>query len=93
MTMAENINIRIGNVVRQGSVVRVRVRLPSSTTDKTHVNEWPVLLNALGATPWTDVTKNTGFTYTFPFALAKGVGFPYCLPMELEGEDALITLG
>nr|DAW48930.1 MAG TPA: hypothetical protein [Caudoviricetes sp.] len=91
--MAENINISIGNVVRQGGIARIRMRRPSSTVNKVSVNEWPVLLNALGATPWTDVTKNTGFTYTFPFALAKGVGFPYCLPMELDGEDALITLG
>lgn len=91
--MAENINISIGNVVRQGGIARIRMRRPSSTTDKTRVNEWPVLLNALGATPWTDVTKNTGFTYTFPFALAKGTGFPYCLPMELDGEPAIMRLG
>lgn len=91
--MAENINISIGNVVRKGGIARIRMRRPSSTTDKTRVNEWPVLLNALGATPWTDVTKNTGFTYTFPFALAKGTGFPYCLPMELDGEPAIMRLG
>lgn len=91
--MAENINISIGNVVRQGGIARIRMRRPSSTTDKTRVNEWPVLLNALGATPWADVTKNTGFTYTFPFALAKGTGFPYCLPMELDGEPAIMRLG
>lgn len=91
--MAENINISIGNVVRQGGIARIRMRRPSSTTDKTCVNEWPVLLNALGATPWTDVTKNTGFTYTFPFALAKGTGFPYCLPLELDGEPAIMRLG
>lgn len=91
--MAENINISIGNVVRQGGIARIRMRRPSSTTDKTRVNEWPVLLNALGATPWTDVTENTGFTYTFPFALAKGTGFPYCLPMELDGEPAIMRLG
>ena len=91
--MAENINISIGNVVRQGGIARIRMSRPSSTVNKVSVNEWPVLLNALGATPWTDVTKNTGFTYTFPFALAKGTGFPYCLPMELDGEPAIMRLG
>lgn len=91
--MAENINISIGNVVRQGGIARIRMRRPSSTVNKVSVNEWPVLLNALLTTDWVGVTKNTGFTYTFPFALAKGTGFPYCLPMELDGEPAIMRLG
>ncbi len=91
--MAENINIVIGNVVRQGGVARVRVSWPTSTVNKLQVNEWPVLLNALTKTAYADATKNNGFTYTFPFALSKGTGFPYCLPMELEEEVAVAVLG
>lgn len=90
--MAENINISIGNVVRQGGVARVRVSLPSSTVRKTEVNEWPVLLNALASSGYVDITKNTGFTYTFPFALTRGTGFPYCLPMQLEAEEEAIAV-
>lgn len=97
--MAENIDIRIGNVVRQGSVARVRMRWPSSTVNKTEVNEWPVLLNAIALTAFADATVDTGFTYTFPFALARGTGFPYCMPMQLETdaveaeEEAVAVLG
>lgn len=97
--MAENIDIRIGNVVRQGSVARVRMRWPSSTVNKTEVNEWPVLLNAIALTAFADATVDTGFTYTFPFALARGTGFPYCMPMQLEAdaveaaEEAVAVLG
>ncbi len=97
--MAENIDIRIGNVLRQGSVARVRMRWPSSTVNKTLVNEWPVLLNAIERTAFADATANTGFTYTFPFALARGTGFPYCMPMQLEADageaaaEAVAVLG
>lgn len=92
--MAENINITISNVVRQGGLSRIRVSKPSSSVDKVTVNEWPVILNALAKTAFADVDTNTGFTYTFPFALAKGSGFPYCFTMQLEattidGEEAL----
>lgn len=78
--MAENINISIGNVVRQGSVARVRMRWPTSTVNKTQVNEWPVLLNAIERTAFADATVDQGFTYTFPFALARGTGFPTACP-------------
>lgn len=99
--MAENINISIGNVVRQGSVARVRMRWPTSTVNKTQVNEWPVLLNAIERTAFADATVDQGFTYTFPFALARGTGFPYCMSMQLEAdpvteeaaEEAVAVLG
>jgi hypothetical protein len=91
--MTQDINIKITNVTRQGGLVCIRVQHPSSGVDKVKVNEWPVLLNAIGASSWADATKNTGFTYTFPFALARGTGFPYCLPMQLEADEAVAVLG
>lgn len=90
--MAQDINIKIDNILHRGGLVRVRVKHPSSGVDKLSVNEWPVIMNAVGAA-WGDAEKNVGFTYTFPFPLAKGSGFPYCLPMEFEAEAAVAMLG
>ena len=82
--MAENMNISVTRVTQVENTCCLRVQLPTSTVNKKQVNEWQVILNALASSVYARTDYSQGFTYTFPFALAKGTGFPYCLPMQFE---------
>ncbi len=87
--MAQNIDVSVTRIIQIGNVTCVRVTLPTSTVDKKAVNEWPVILNGVATSAFVQSDQTQGFTYTFPFALGKGIGFPYCLSMQLEEEEPI----
>lgn len=80
-----------GREIRDGGVVKVSLRLINSNKDGLKTNELPIILNALKQSDILDPDANLCFTYTFPFVLSRGHGFPYIFDFELE-DDSLLTL-
>ena len=93
--MADNRNGKIGFIVENKEVVnglvKVSVRMLNSTLVQPTTNELPVILHAISNSSYANVNANDRFTYTFPFALAQGHGFPYVFDAQFE-DDNLITL-
>lgn len=91
MTRSGNIGFIVeGRDVTNG-LVHLSVRMLHSSLPQKTTNELPIILNALKAHGLMDVDANICFTYTFPFPLAQGFGFPYLLDMQFEDDD-LLTL-
>ena len=93
--MADKRNGKIGFIVENkevvNGVVKVSVRMLNSTLAQPTTNELPLLLHALKSNELLSVDANICFTYTFPFPLAQGWGFPYVLDMQFE-DDGMLTL-
>lgn len=79
-----------GREVKNG-LVHLSVRMLNSTLSQPTTNELPIILNALKSHGLLDTDANICFTYTFPFPLAQGWGFPYVLDMQFE-DDGMLTL-
>lgn len=80
-----------GREIRDVGIVKVSVRLINSNKHELKTNELPIILNALKHSDVLDPDANLCFTYTFPFPLARGHGFPYVFDFALE-DDGLLTL-
>lgn len=82
-----NINFRISSRIRDadGKGARLTIRMMDSGQPAMSTNELMLVLNALKRHDQTSI-PNTGFTYVFPFALAKGKGFTFEFPFELTAE-------
>ena len=91
--MANKIGFIVENrEIHANGVSQVTIRMMSS--DKPHLatNELPLILNAIKGSQYTDQEiDNLGFTYTFPFALARGWGFPYVLDFEFDEDILTLT--
>ena len=79
-----------GREIKSG-LVHLSVRMLNSTMAQPKTNELPLLLHALKSNELLSVDANICFTYTFPFPLAQGWGFPYVLDMQFE-DDGMLTL-
>lgn len=79
-----------GREVKNG-LVHLSVRMLNSTMAQPTTNELPLLLHALKSNELLSPDANICFTYTFPFPLAQGWGFPYVLDMQFE-DDGMLTL-
>ena len=75
-----------GREIKSG-LVHLSVRMLAQPT----TNELPLLLHALTSNELLSPDANICFTYTFPFPLAQGWGFPYVLDMQFE-DDGMLTL-
>lgn len=81
-----NINVVVKAKSVIGDVIGLTVLRPlSSTMPQITTNEIPILLNSIVNSGYLDAEKQFGFTYTFPFALAPGRGFPYTFNFHIEG--------
>lgn len=93
--MADNREGKIGFIVDNrevvDGVVHLSVRMLNSTLRQPTTNELPIILNTLANSRYMDEDAHVGFTYTFPFVLSPGWGFPYVLDMQFE-EDSMLTL-
>lgn len=69
--------------------VKLTIRMLASTKEQVSTNELPIILNALSASHYMNPQSHVGFTYTFPFSLSQGFGFPYVFDMEFEKEGML----
>lgn len=91
----DNRNGKIGFIVDGREVtnglVHLSVRMLNSTLPQPTTNELPIILNALKSHGILDTDANICFTYTFPFPLAQGWGFPYVFDLQFE-DDTLLTL-
>ena len=54
-------------------------------------NELPLIFNAIKDSHFTDSEVQIGFTYTFPFTLSRGWGFPYVFDFEIDDEFLTLT--
>lgn len=86
---------KIGLIVENREMVnglmKVTVRMLNSTMSQGQTNELPIMLNAILGSSHMDPLSNDRFTYTFPFALSQGFGFPYVFDLEFD-EDSMLTL-
>jgi hypothetical protein len=86
---------KIGFIVDKREVVnghvKLTIRMLASTKEQASTNELPIILNALAASHFMNPQSHVGFTYTFPFPLSQGFGFPYVFDMEFD-EDSMLTL-
>lgn len=79
---------KIGFIVDRKDVtdghVRLTIRMLNSSKAMVKTNEMPIILNSIKASGMIDPKIQRGFTYTFPFELSQGHGFPYMLDMNFE---------
>lgn len=84
---------KIGMIVANKEFVNghlhLTLKMLNSTMSMPSTNELPIILNTLKATDLLDKDVQRGFTYTFPFALSQGFGFPYLLDMQFEDKEML----
>ena len=86
MSSNKNINIVIKAKTMVGNVIGLTVLRPlSSSMPQLTTNEIPILLNSIVNGGYLDQSVQVGFTYTFPFNLARSRGFPYALSFQFEG--------
>lgn len=93
--MVDNRDGKIGFIVDNreivNGVVHLSVRMLNSSLKQISTNELPIILNTLAASSYMDEQTHVGFTYTFPFILSPGWGFPYVFDFQFE-EDSMLTL-
>ncbi len=80
-----------GREVKDSVAVKMSISFIKGKNDEANTNELPIILNALKQNENVDPYANVCFTYTFPFELAGGHGFPYVFDFELENKG-LLTL-
>ncbi len=86
---------KIGFIIDKREVtdghVKLSIRMLNSSKPMGSTRELPIILNALKANSVTNPQVNRGFTYTFPFGLSQGHGFPYLLDFSFE-DRGMLTL-
>lgn len=91
--MAMESNNKIGFIIDRREVtdshVKLTIRMLNSSKPMTTTNELPIILNAIKASTVMNPQVNRGFTYTFPFELTQGHGFPYLLDFNFEERGML----
>lgn len=89
MTSKEKIGVIVDRKDVKDGHVRLTIRMLNSSKAMVKTNEMPIILNSIKASGMIDPTIQRGFTYTFPFELSQGHGFPYLLDMNLEDRGML----
>lgn len=84
---------KIGFIIDKREVtdghVMLTIRMLNSSKPIVTTNELPIILNAIKASSVMNPQVNRGFTYTFPFELSQGHGFPYRLDLNFEDRGML----
>lgn len=88
-------NNKIGFIIDKREVVdghvKLTIRMLNSSKPMAKTNELPIILNAIKANSVMNPQADRGFTYTFPFKLSQGHGFPYVLDLNFE-DRGMLTL-
>ena len=87
---------KVGFIVKDretfdNGVAKVTIRMLHSDKPTLATNELPLILHSLKDSQYVDAEVQIGFTYTFPFVLSVGHGFPYVFNFEIE-KEGLLTL-
>lgn len=90
--MANKVGFIVENrEIHDNGVTKVTIRMLNSDKPRLTTNELPLIFNAIKDSYFTDSEVQIGFTYTFPFTLSRGWGFPYVFDFEIDDEFLTLT--